>query len=58
LGGSTAPSGWRILLDHVDAKSAGAAVITAMSEALAAWHAYRDDVAAACGLDRATVATS
>jgi pyrroloquinoline-quinone synthase len=51
-------SAWRILLDHVDAKSAGAAVVGAMNEALAAWQAYRDDVAAACGLDRATLATS
>ena len=45
-------SAWRILLDHVDAASAGAAVVAAMEEVLAAWQAYRDDVAAACGVDR------
>jgi hypothetical protein len=51
-------SAWRILIDHVDARAVGAAVIAAMEEVLAAWHAYRDDVAAACGLDRAALATS
>ena len=40
---------WSIILDHVPA-AARAAVVAAMREALAAWHAYRDDVAAACGL--------
>jgi pyrroloquinoline-quinone synthase len=46
-------SAWRILLDHVDARRAGPAIIAAMEDALAAWLAYRDDVAAACGVQRA-----
>lgn len=42
---------WRVMLDHVvEADRAG--VLAAMKEALAAWLAYRDDVAAACGLTR------
>jgi pyrroloquinoline quinone (PQQ) biosynthesis protein C len=56
--GNHRASAWRILLDHVDARTAGPAVVAAMEEALAAWHAYRDEVAAACGLERATAATS
>ena len=42
---------WRIILDHVPAE-ARAPVIDAMERALAAWQAYRDGVAAACGLGR------
>ncbi len=42
---------WKVMLDHVvDADRPG--VLAAMNEALAAWLAYRDDVAAACGLAR------
>ncbi len=46
-------SAWRILLDHVDARRAGHAIVASMEDALAAWLAYRDDVAAACGVQRA-----
>ncbi len=42
---------WRVMLDHVPAPSRGR-VVDAMREALAAWLAYRDDVAAAVGLTR------
>jgi len=49
--GSHRAAAWRILLDHVpDADRP--AVLAAMDETLAAWLAYRDDVAAACGLTR------
>lgn len=42
---------WKVMLDHVvDADRP--VVLTAMNEALSAWLAYRDDVAAACGLSR------
>jgi hypothetical protein len=40
---------WTILLDYVG-EGARAAVVAAMREALAAWLAYRDEVAQACGL--------
>jgi hypothetical protein len=40
---------WRSLLDHVPA-SEHAGVVAAMDKTLAAWLAYRDEVAAACGL--------
>jgi pyrroloquinoline quinone (PQQ) biosynthesis protein C len=56
--GNHRASAWRILLDHVDAASAGDAVVAAMEDVLVAWHAYRDEVAAACGLERATAPTS
>lgn len=49
--GSHRASAWRILLDHVDA-GARAEVVAAMQAQRAAWHAYRDDVAAACGVAR------
>ncbi len=42
---------WRVMLDHVPAASYEL-VVGAMEEALAAWLAYRDDVAAAVGLGR------
>ena len=49
--GSHRAAAWRILLDHVPvADRAGA--VTAMERTLAAWLAYRDEVAAACGLER------
>jgi hypothetical protein len=40
---------WRILLDHVPA-SEHAGILTAMTRTLAGWLAYRDEVAALCGL--------
>jgi heme oxygenase-like protein len=49
--GSHRAAAWRCLLDHV-AGSEYAGVITAMERTLAAWLAYRDEVAAACGLAR------
>jgi pyrroloquinoline-quinone synthase len=42
---------WRMMLDHV-APSEREPVCDAMRVALAAWLAYRDDVAQACGLER------
>jgi pyrroloquinoline-quinone synthase len=42
---------WRVVLDHVTADRR-AAVLEAMEQCLAGWHAYRDDVAAACGVTR------
>jgi len=42
---------WRILVGHVP-EGARARVVEAMQSALEAWLAYRDDVAAACGLTR------
>lgn len=42
---------WRIITGHVPAPKRGV-VVSAMQEALGAWRAYRDDVAAACGLAR------
>ncbi|MDB4955829.1 MAG: hypothetical protein JWO36_3398 [Myxococcales bacterium] len=49
--GSHRAAAWRILLDHVpDSEREG--VIAAMEKTLAAWLAYRDEVAAACGLQR------
>jgi pyrroloquinoline-quinone synthase len=49
--GSHRAAAWRIVLDHI-AAGRRAAVIAAMQGALAAWHAFRDDVADACGLVR------
>jgi Iron-containing redox enzyme len=49
---------WRILLGHVDAAAAGPAVVAAMEECLAAWQAYRDEVADACGVARAIATAS
>ena len=42
---------WRIVLDHIPVEARGGVVAT-MESVLAAWHAYRDAVAAACGLTR------
>ena len=47
--GSHRAAAWRCLLDHVPAAD-HAGVIAAMERTLAAWLAYRDEVAAACGL--------
>ena len=49
--GSHRAAAWRCLLDHVGAPE-HAGVIAAMERTLAAWLAYRDEVAAACGLVR------
>ena len=42
---------WRIMLDHVP-PGERAAVVTRMEATLSRWSAYRDEVAAACGLAR------
>jgi pyrroloquinoline-quinone synthase len=42
---------WRIIIGHVP-EVARERVVEAMQSALEAWLAYRDDVAAACGLSR------
>lgn len=42
---------WRVLLDHVPARDRQP-VLDAMRQILAAWLAYRDDVADACGIVR------
>src|SRR5688572_30344785 len=47
--GSHRAAAWRILLDHVPA-SDRPGVLKAMDSTLTAWLAYRDAVAAACGL--------
>jgi pyrroloquinoline-quinone synthase len=49
--GSHRAAGWRMILDHVPAAEY-AGVLAAMERALDAWQAYRDAVAAACGLAR------
>ena len=49
--GSHRAAAWRCLLDHVVVGDR-AAVVTAMQSTLDAWLAYRDDVAAACGVTR------
>jgi pyrroloquinoline-quinone synthase len=45
---------WRVMLNHVP-KSEREDVIGAMSRAVDAWRAYRDDVAEACGITRDTL---
>jgi pyrroloquinoline-quinone synthase len=49
--GSHRAAAWRMILDHVSAERR-AHVVAAMETVLAAWLAYRDEVAAACGLSR------
>ncbi len=49
--GSHRIAAWRIVLDHVPATER-AGIVRAMERTLAAWLAYRDEVAAACGLVR------
>lgn len=49
--GSHRAAAWRILLDHVPTTE-HADIVAAMEAALAAWLAYRDEVAASCGLER------
>jgi hypothetical protein len=49
--GSHRAAAWRIILDHIPpAEYAG--VIAAMEATMTAWLAYRDEVAATCGLQR------
>ena len=47
--GSHRAAAWRMILDHVS-PGEYAGVLAAMERTLAGWLAYRDDVAAACGL--------
>jgi pyrroloquinoline-quinone synthase len=49
--GSHRAAAWRILLDHVPTTE-HAGIVAAMEATLAAWLAYRDEVAASCGLER------
>jgi pyrroloquinoline-quinone synthase len=49
--GSHRAAAWHIVLDHVPAADRPA-VLSAMESTLAAWLAYRDEVATACGLTR------
>jgi pyrroloquinoline quinone (PQQ) biosynthesis protein C len=49
--GSHRTAAWKIVLDFI-AESERDGVIAAMEKTLAAWLAYRDEVAAACGLTR------
>ncbi len=49
--GSHRAAAWRMILDHVPG-SEHAGVLAAMETTLAAWLAYRDEVAAGCGLSR------
>jgi pyrroloquinoline-quinone synthase len=49
--GSHREAAWRIVLDHIPAAER-AGVVDAMTSTLTAWLAYRDAVAAACGLTR------
>jgi pyrroloquinoline-quinone synthase len=44
-------SAWKAILDYVP-ETKREAVVSAMEEALAYWLRYRDDVAAACGIER------
>jgi pyrroloquinoline quinone (PQQ) biosynthesis protein C len=50
--GSHRAAAWRVVLDHVEAE-ARSRVVDAMQQALERWSAYRDEVAAACGIARA-----
>jgi hypothetical protein len=47
--GSHREAAWRIVLDFIPA-SDREGVVDAMAETLAAWLAYRDEVATACGI--------
>lgn len=49
--GNHRAAAWRIIKEHVSEPARGD-VLDAMQRALAAWHAYRDEVALACGLSR------
>lgn len=54
--GSHRAAAWRIVLDHVP-ETERAGVVGALERTLAAWLAYRDELAAVCGLQREAVAT-
>jgi pyrroloquinoline quinone (PQQ) biosynthesis protein C len=49
--GSHRAAAWRVILGHVPSHKCDK-VVAAMEKTLQAWLAYRDDVAAACGLTR------
>ena len=49
--GSHRTAAWRVMLDHV-APRARLKVLSFMEETLAAWLAYRDEVARECGIER------
>ena len=49
--GSHRAAAWRLMLDHVE-PGRRTAVVAALEGALERWLAYRDEVAAACGLER------
>jgi pyrroloquinoline-quinone synthase len=49
--GSHRAAAWRCLLDYVDARDRSG-VLDAMERTLTVWLAYRDEVAAVCGLSR------
>jgi hypothetical protein len=52
--GSHRAAAWRIILDHIpDTEHAG--VVIAMEATLAAWRAYRDEVAELCGLEPSAI---
>ena len=48
---------WRVMLDHIP-EEARPGVIRAMTEAIDAWLAYRDEIAMECGVDKAQMAQS
>jgi pyrroloquinoline quinone (PQQ) biosynthesis protein C len=49
--GNHRASAWEAILNHVSAEKRGA-VVSAMENALGHWLRYRDEVAAACGIER------
>jgi len=49
--GSHRGAAWRMILDHIP-ETRRTHVVAALEEALMLWLAYRDDVAAACGISR------
>jgi pyrroloquinoline quinone (PQQ) biosynthesis protein C len=54
--GNHRAAAWRIIQRHVPER-VRPDVVDAMQRALAAWHAYRDEVALACGVSRPGVST-
>jgi pyrroloquinoline-quinone synthase len=46
---------WRVMLDHIPERDRDR-VVAAMEEAVESWRAYRDEVAAACGVTQETLA--
>ena len=49
--GSHRKAAWKVVLEHVE-EAERPAIVEAMQEVLNGWLAYRDEVAAACGLVR------